>query len=164
MKPQDNTGTSKFISRILRHHPESIGIQLDEHGWARVDELIAGIAKTRKFDMEMLEEIVRTDSKQRYSFNENKTLIRANQGHSIHVDVELEQKIPPQELRMLLHRSPRQRAYRVHRQEVPVPYNMCNHLLPLPYNMSHQGLHRGQHLMEASTVLLSMQGNTHLHL
>ena len=45
--------------------------------------------------MEMLEEIVRTDSKQRYSFNENKTLIRANQGHSIHVDVELEQKIPP---------------------------------------------------------------------
>ncbi len=95
MKPQDNTGTSKFISRILRHHPESIGIQLDEHGWARVDELIAGIAKTRKFDMEMLEEIVRTDSKQRYSFNENKTLIRANQGHSIHVDVELEQKIPP---------------------------------------------------------------------
>ena len=47
MKPQDNTGTSKFISRILRHHPESIGIQLDEHGWARVDELIAGIAKTR---------------------------------------------------------------------------------------------------------------------
>ena len=95
MKPQDNTGTSKFISRILRHHPESIGIQLDEHGWARVDELIAGIAKTRKFDMEILEEIVRTDSKQRYSFNENKTLIRANQGHSILVDVELEQKIPP---------------------------------------------------------------------
>lgn len=95
MKPQDNTGTSKFISRILRHHPESIGIQLDEHGWARADELIAGIAKTRKFDMEILEEIVRTDSKQRYSFNENKTLIRANQGHSILVDVELEQKIPP---------------------------------------------------------------------
>ena len=93
MKPQDNTGTSKFISRILRHHPESIGIQLDEHGWARVDELIAGIAKTRKFDIEVLEEIVRTDSKQRYSFNENKTLIRANQGHSIPVDVELEQNI-----------------------------------------------------------------------
>lgn len=80
MKPQDNTGTSKFISRILRHHPESIGIQLDEHGWARVDELIAGIAKTRKFDMEILEEIVRTDSKQRYSFNENKTLIRQTRG------------------------------------------------------------------------------------
>ncbi len=45
--------------------------------------------------MQMLEEIVRTDSKQRYSFNEDKTLIRANQGHSIQVDVELEQKTPP---------------------------------------------------------------------
>ena len=88
--------TSKFISLILRHKPEEIGITLDEHGWANVDELIAGIAKTRIFDMSMLEEIVRTDEKQRYSFNEDKTLIRANQGHSIPVDVELEQKVPPE--------------------------------------------------------------------
>ena len=87
--------TGRFIAMILRHKPETTGIKLDEHGWARVDELIAGIAKTRPFDMEMLEEIVRTDSKQRYSFNEDKTLIRANQGHSIPVDVELEQKTPP---------------------------------------------------------------------
>lgn len=89
------TDTSRFISLILRHKPETIGICLDEHGWAQVDELINGIAKTRPFDMEMLEEIVRTDEKQRYSFNEDKTLIRANQGHSIPVDVELEQKLPP---------------------------------------------------------------------
>ena len=88
--------TSKFISLILRHKPEEIGITLDEHGWANVDELIAGIAKTRPFDMSMLEEIVSTDEKQRYSFNEDKTLIRANQGHSIPVDVELEQKTPPE--------------------------------------------------------------------
>lgn len=87
--------TGRFIAMILRHKPETIGIKLDEHGWARVDELIIGIAKTRPFDMEMLEEIVRTDSKQRYSFNGDRTLIRANQGHSIAVDVELEQKIPP---------------------------------------------------------------------
>jgi putative RNA 2'-phosphotransferase len=88
--------TSKFISLILRHKPEEIGITLDEHGWANVDELIAGIAKTQPFDMSMLEEIVRMDEKQRYSFNEDKTLIRANQGHSIPVDVELEQKTPPE--------------------------------------------------------------------
>ena len=92
MRHQDNTG--KFIAFILRHHPESIGMKLDEHGWARTEDLIAGIAKSRPFDMQMLEEIVRTDSKQRYSFNEDKTLIRANQGHSIRVDVELEQKTP----------------------------------------------------------------------
>lgn len=90
--------TSKFIALILRHKPEAIGITLDEHGWANVQELIAGIAKTHDFNMNILEEIVRTDNKQRYSFNEDKTLIRANQGHSIPVDVELEEKEPPTEL------------------------------------------------------------------
>lgn len=91
-------GTSKFISLILRHKPETIGITLDEHGWANVDELIAGISKTHEINREILEEIVRTDNKQRYSFNEDKTLIRANQGHSIPVDVELEEVEPPKYL------------------------------------------------------------------
>ena len=90
------TELSKYMSLILRHKPEVIGITLDEHGWANVDELIAGMAKEKEFNMEMLEEIVRTDSKQRYSFNEDKTLIRANQGHSIPVDVEPEEKLPPE--------------------------------------------------------------------
>ena len=87
---------SKYMSLILRHKPEAIGISLDEHGWANVEELIAGIAKNNEFNMEILEEIVRTDEKQRYSFNDDKTLIRANQGHSILVDVELEEKEPPE--------------------------------------------------------------------
>ena len=87
---------SKFISLILRHKPEIIGITLDEHGWAKVSELIEGISKQYDFNMQMLEEIVRSDEKQRYSFNEDKTLIRANQGHSISVDVELEKVEPPE--------------------------------------------------------------------
>lgn len=86
---------SRYLSLILRHKPDTIGIILDEHGWANVEELITGIAKNNEFNMEILEEIVRTDNKQRYSFNDDKTLIRANQGHSIPVDVELEEKIPP---------------------------------------------------------------------
>lgn len=94
----DLTNTSRFISLILRHKPETIGIALDEHGWADVSELIEGIRKTQAFSMEMLEEIVRTDNKQRYSFNEDKTLIRANQGHSIPVDVELQEVLPPEYL------------------------------------------------------------------
>ena len=90
--------TSKFISLILRHQPEAIGITLDEHGWADVQELIDGINRSdgHTLDMELLEEIVRTDEKQRYSFNEDHALIRANQGHSIPVDVELEEKVPPE--------------------------------------------------------------------
>ena len=90
--------TSKYISLILRHKPETIGISLDEHGWANVDEMIAGISKTHEINRVILEEIVRTDNKQRYSFNEDKTLIRANQGHSIPVDVELEEIEPPEYL------------------------------------------------------------------
>lgn len=86
------TNTSKFISLILRHKPEAIGIALDEHGWANVDDLIRGV----DIDLATLEHIVATDDKQRYSFNEDKTLIRANQGHSIPVDVELEEVQPPE--------------------------------------------------------------------
>ena len=87
---------SRYISLILRHKPEVINITLNEHGWANVEELIQGIAKNNPgFNKEILEEIVRTDNKQRYSFNDDKTLIRANQGHSIPVDVELEEKEPP---------------------------------------------------------------------
>ena len=92
------TDISRYISLILRHKPEVIGIELDEHGWADVQQLISGIKKSRNksFNMDMLEEIVRTDNKQRYSFNDDKTLIRANQGHSVKVDVELEEKTPPE--------------------------------------------------------------------
>ena len=57
--------------------------------------MIEGIRKSTDFDMTILEKIVAEDEKQRYSFNEDKTLIRANQGHSIPVDVELEKKTPP---------------------------------------------------------------------
>ena len=83
---------------ILRHKPEAIGIALDEHGWAKVDELIAGVGQSRPFSMADLEEIVRADEKQRFSFNGDKTLIRANQGHSVPVDVELEEAVPPEVL------------------------------------------------------------------
>ena len=65
--------TSKYISLILRHKPEVIGITLDEHGWANVDELIEGVSRTHKLDMAILEQIVAEDEKQRYSFNEDKT-------------------------------------------------------------------------------------------
>ena len=87
--------TSKFISLILRHRPEVIGISLDEHGWADVDELISGVSKTHKLNREILERIVAEDEKQRYSFSDDGKLIRANQGHSIPVDVELEEVVPP---------------------------------------------------------------------
>ena len=87
----DRISTGKFIALILRHNPSVIGITLDEHGWADADELISKLGVTREF----LEKIVRLDNKQRYTFNEDGTKIRANQGHSVDVDVELERSVPP---------------------------------------------------------------------
>ena len=92
----DYTKVSKYISLILRHKPEVAGITLDEHGWADTFALIRGVAKKYpEFGWVQLQIIVETDAKQRYSFNEDMTLIRANQGHSIQVDVELEEVEPP---------------------------------------------------------------------
>ena len=90
--------TSRYLCLILRHKPEVIGITLDEHGWADVEALIEGVSRTHDLDREILERIVAEDEKGRYSFNEDHTKIRANQGHSIPVDVELEQCEPPEVL------------------------------------------------------------------
>ena len=97
MAGKRNVILGKFISKILRHQPGLIGISLDEHGWADVQDLIAGVraAGHPDFDMAVLEEIVETNNKKRYSFSDDKRLIRANQGHSIPVDVELPVTSPP---------------------------------------------------------------------
>ena len=89
----------RFLSLVLRHDPHAAGITLDGHGWADVDALLAGVNRTgRKINMDTLERIVRENSKQRYAFNEDHTKIRANQGHSVRVDVELKAAEPPKYL------------------------------------------------------------------
>lgn len=89
-------GLSVFVSLVLRHQPEAAGVTLDEHGWANVDELLEGMNRAgRNIDLEKLKQIVAEDEKGRYRFSEDGTLIRANQGHSVPVDVELEEKEPP---------------------------------------------------------------------
>ena len=87
--------TSKFLSLLLRHKPQLVGLELDEHGWANVDDLIRRVSRKRPLDRATLEQIVATDEKQRYSFSADGKLIRANQGHSIPVDVELAELEPP---------------------------------------------------------------------
>lgn len=96
---QDLTKLSRFISLILRHEPSAIGIELEYNGaWADTNALIDGINRTGRYriDMKTLEEIVSTDNKQRYSFNDDKTKIRANQGHSVDVNMGFSEKIPPE--------------------------------------------------------------------
>ena len=89
---------SKLIAMTLRHKPEALGLAMDEHGWVETQALIEKLNAIQPFDMETLEEIVRTDSKQRYAFSADKSRIRANQGHSLPVDQELLPQEPPKTL------------------------------------------------------------------
>ena len=88
--------TSKFISLVLRHKPEQIGLQLDAQGWAAIDELLrlAGAAGN-DISRALLDEIVASSDKQRFVINEDGKRIRANQGHSVEVDLALDPVAPP---------------------------------------------------------------------
>ncbi len=84
------------MSLVLRHKPGEIGLQLDENGWARVDELISKMnVKGIIVDHEFINRIVETNDKKRFAFNDNKTLIRASQGHSIDIELNLPEAVPP---------------------------------------------------------------------
>lgn len=90
------TITSKFLSLVLRHAPETIGLSLDSNGWASVDDLLRHAnAKGQKITRELLEEIVASNDKKRFAFSEDGSRIRANQGHSVTVDLALTAIEPP---------------------------------------------------------------------
>ncbi|MFD0700372.1 RNA 2'-phosphotransferase [Myroides pelagicus] len=87
----------KFVSLVLRHQPETIGLFLDKEGWADINELISKSArKGMSFTREELDYIVENNDKKRYAYNSDQTRIRANQGHSIAVDLQLMEKRPPE--------------------------------------------------------------------
>ncbi|PKV50052.1 putative RNA 2'-phosphotransferase [Aquimarina sp. MAR_2010_214] len=93
----NNKYISKFLSLILRHNPDKVGIQLDENGWTDVKELLQKVKRHRpELNMDVLEEVVASCDKQRFAFNEDHTRIRASQGHSIKVDLEYQPKQPPE--------------------------------------------------------------------
>ncbi len=94
-----HTKLSKFLSLVLRHKPGEIGIELDSNGWTDINTLIEKMnSYGKQIDIETLEVILETNNKNRFSFNEDKSLIRANQGHSIEIDLGYTTKIPPMRL------------------------------------------------------------------
>lgn len=91
-----NKHLSKLLSYTLRHHPEHIGITLDKNGWAVVNDLLQRLNTAgHMIDRVLLEEIVATNSKKRFAFNDDQTMIRASQGHSIEIDLGIETGEPP---------------------------------------------------------------------
>ncbi|HEY8560233.1 MAG TPA: RNA 2'-phosphotransferase [Pyrinomonadaceae bacterium] len=96
MDEKRRTKISKFLSLVLRHKPEEIGLTLEENGWVPVEKLIEACAdRGRKFSLAELREVVETNEKKRFSFDETGEKIRANQGHSVEVEIEFEEKAPP---------------------------------------------------------------------
>lgn len=94
--PRDLVSTSKFLSLVLRHRPEAIGLQLDPEGWLEIDQLIrAANERGNSITLEQLHEVVATSDKQRFGLSDDGLRIRANQGHSIRdVDLDLQPREP----------------------------------------------------------------------
>ena len=87
---------SKFMSLVLRHNPQKIGITLDKKGWADTELLIKGMCRNgHRVTLEDLKDVVANNDKQRFKFSDDYKKIRANQGHSIVVDIEMSEVKPP---------------------------------------------------------------------
>jgi putative RNA 2'-phosphotransferase len=96
MDPKRLVRISKYLSKHLRHDPERLGLELAPGGWVRIDDLLAACARDNfPISREQLDEVVAGNDKQRFSLDPTGTLIRANQGHSTPVDLQLEPATPP---------------------------------------------------------------------
>jgi putative RNA 2'-phosphotransferase len=99
MNEKQKIRTSKFLSLVLRHEPEKIGLTLDAAGWVEVEQLLAGLrAHGKGISRAELEEVVATNEKKRFAFSEDGTRIRANQGHSVEVSLGYTPQTPPDQL------------------------------------------------------------------
>lgn len=89
---------SRFLSLVLRHKPEEIGVELDEHGWANVDQLIQKMGQAGKAVNRGKVEWIVTENADRFSLSEDRKRIRANEGHTVKIDLGLEAIEPPEVL------------------------------------------------------------------
>lgn len=95
----DTASISKYLSMLLRHQPEKIGLVLDDNGWASIEELIAKANATGKsLSRSLIERVVAESDKKRFAIGDDGKRIRASQGHSIEVDLALPPQIPPETL------------------------------------------------------------------
>jgi putative RNA 2'-phosphotransferase len=101
---KDTVRISKFLSLILRHEPERVGLTLDSAGWVNVDELLQAASQHGvSLTLDQLKHVVTTNNKKRFAFSEDGLRIRASQGHSIEVDLQYEPQVPPE---FLYHGTP----------------------------------------------------------
>jgi len=96
MNKKQKMKVSKLLSFALRHNPDSIGIAMDDNGWVEVSNLLECLERDGKtISREELEEVAETNSKKRFAFSDDGTKIRASQGHSVKIDLNLDSEFPP---------------------------------------------------------------------
>lgn len=128
MQTKEDIALGRFLSLVLRHQPQAAGITLDQGGWANIDELMEGVRVTgRKIDRETLERIVRENNKKRYTISEDGQRIRANQGHSLAVQLDLQQMTPPP---VLYHGTVRRFLDSIQKQGITRQQRQYVHLSP----------------------------------
>jgi len=134
--------TSKFLSLVLRHKPETVGVTLDEAGWIDVDLLLDACARHgRPVTREQLDEIVRSSDKQRFALSEDGRRIRANQGHSVEVELGHERATPPE---LLYHGTPEKAVEAICREGLKKMQRHHVHLSEDPAQTLAVGARRGR--------------------
>src|SRR6266700_4016053 len=97
MNDKETVRTSKFLSLVLRHEPERVGLKLGDGGWVGVEELLKAVnGQGMALTLNQLKQVVETSKKKRFAFSEDGRRIRANQGHSVEVDLQYPPQTPPE--------------------------------------------------------------------
>ncbi len=136
---------SKFLSLVLRHDPGRIGAVLDEAGWIDVEVLLAALARHgQPITAQQLVRVVQTSDKQRFALDESGTRIRANQGHSVAVDLGLITSVPPDQL---FHGTPRRNLDAIMREGLLPGQRHAVHLSPAVATAHRVGARRGAHVV-----------------
>lgn len=122
----DLTAVSKFLSYLLRHHPEEIGLELDNNGWAKISELIEKANKHNKYiDEQIIKRVIEHGAKQRFIVSDDGNFIRAGYGHSVDVDLQLKPQKPP---KVLYHGTAQQNVKRILDQGITAQSRSFVHL------------------------------------
>jgi putative RNA 2'-phosphotransferase len=146
--------TSKFLSLILRHEPERVGLKLDQAGWASVSELLDAVSRHgTSLTLEGLKHVVATNDKKRFAFSEDGLRIRASQGHSLVVDLQYEPQTPPE---LLYHGTPERFVASIRRTGLNKGERHHVHLSPDPQTATKVGQRRGR-----PVVLTICSGDMH---
>ncbi len=154
MTEKETIRTSKFLSLILRHEPERVGLALDSAGWAEVDELLDAVNKHGvALTLDQLNHVVATNDKKRFAFSEDGLRIRASQGHSIDVDLQYEPQTPPE---FLYHGTPERFVESIRTTGLNKGERHHVHLSPDPQTATKVGQRRGR-----PTVLKIRSGDMH---